>query len=197
MCRLTDHDVLLAGTMPDDRAVSDWVRRNMPDLTDVWALVERVPKGWLEEGEREDAIRFFRPGDGFDVAGFEAGYAFGVGFEIRWEPGPVGLSVRYVGTPVREPGTLNDWLGEPPRPLEVRNVEYRVWGRRVRDGLNETAAGNASRGTPFISARIPRVLYYPAAAGSVEYVSLLVKEYRDARTDGTWLWRFAGVKEHP
>lgn len=194
-CPLIKPEVFLIGTLPDEGAVTGWLHSLVPSASEAWLLTERVPGVWVDDADRVDALRFVQVGEDMDIRGFARGYFFAEGFEARWEPGAGGLRVRYVGEPLEREEGLSHWQGDWPTDVEVIDAEYRLWGRRVRGDLKGEHMRVNGPYTPFASARIPRVVYYPTS-NEAEHVSLMTREYREAASGVTWLWRLAGVKEH-
>lgn len=189
-------EIILAGVIPDSAGLAGWVGRNVPAGSTAYIIAERVPRKWLDETERKNDLRFTRRAGEFEAGKFEAGYLFGEGFEIRWETEPEGINVRYVGVDVSEPEPLSLATDQLSSEVETPEIRYQLWGRRV--GKKDLALiGQQDAHEPlFASARIPRVLQYPAS-DKAEIAYLRVREYRDRQSGHTLLWRFAGVEEKP
>jgi hypothetical protein len=187
---------ILTGVFSDPAELSDWVQRNVPADPTAYIIAERVPQEWLDDSARSNGLRFVRRSGEFEAGEFEAGYLFSMEFEVRWERVPKGIHARYIGRPVNEPKPLVQSTDQLVGELETPETQYQLWGRRV--GINDLTliGGQVTDGAFFASARIPRLLQYPAS-DNAEIMYLCVREYRDRQSGRTLLWRFTGVMEKP
>jgi hypothetical protein len=192
----SSQEEVLTGVFPNPVELSDWVRLNVPTSHTSYFIGERIPQKWLDDSERKNDLRFTSHIGEFDAGEFESGYLFAKEFEIRWEKGLEGIRVRYIGGHVSSPEPLGQAKDQLVSELETPEIHYQLWGRRIGKKDLALIGVEATDGAFFASARIPRVLQYPASE-KAEIIYLCVREYRDHQSGNTLLWRFAGVKEKP
>jgi len=196
MSSSSSQEEILTGVFPDTAGFYDWMRRNVPNGSPAYIIAERIPQKWLDGAERKNDLRFTRYTSEFEVGEFESGYLFAKEFELRWEKGPKGIRVRYIGAHLSAPEPLGQAKEQLASELETPEVQYQLWGRRIGKKDLPLIGAEAANGTFFASARIPRVLQYPAS-DKADVMYLCVREYRDHQSGRTVLWRFAGVNEKP
>jgi hypothetical protein len=187
---------ILTGVFPNPAELSNWVRRNVPTGSPAYFIGERIPQKWLDDSERKNDLRFTRHTGEFDAGEFESGYFFAKEFEVRWKREPKGICVRYIGRQISVPEPLGQAKDQLTGEIETSEIQYQLWGRRIEKKDLTLIGEQVTDDAFFASARIPRVLQYPAS-DKAKIMYLCVREYRDHRAGYTLLWRFAGVKEKP
>ena len=192
----SSREEIWTGVFPNPAELSDWMHRNVPIGSTAYIIAERIPTKWLDDSERKNSLRFTRYTSDFDAGEFESGYLFAKEFEIRWERGPKGIRVRYIGGHASATESLRQVKDQLASELETPEVQYQLWGRRIGNKDLALIGVEGTDGAFFANARIPRVLQYPAS-DKAEIMYLCVREYRDHQSGRTLLWRFAGVKEKP
>lgn len=181
---------LWTGNFENREAFAAWAAQLAGD-EGIWALLERVPNGWMTEEDRNSGLRLIPYERGLPIDQYECGCLFGSAYEVRWECSGATVSARYLGEHREDLAGEN--IGELDAAISTRRTGYALWGDRIADGLERPSAGNAA--AVFATLRIPRLLEYPATQAHTRRVKLTVQEYRAAADHQPFLWRFAGIEE--
>jgi hypothetical protein len=197
-------EILYAGTVNSIAALI----ANSGFPPNAFFLAERLPPQVIaDQRERQDLLRFARVSELGDTpehinpALYTSGRVFAPDFELRWnldqETGKT--RVVYLGNkrtlPGLEPDPQLDTLSAELPRLQPRSGQYYLFGESLTSerleqmGLEQTAGYYAEL-------RIPRLLRYPALAGSGQQrrVRLSTWEYVDDATGDVRLYRFSNLE---
>ncbi len=152
---------------------------------DAYVLVERQPRTVVEEGGRQDLLRFDRLNEviadkKFDFASYTSGRVFHPRFELRWEQNAVKMgeaSVVYIGVERKLPEVL-----KPRATLRSDGKEhhYYLFGELLDQDKQSKMGLEHSQGYEYYAeTRIPRLLRYPepAQGRQPQRLQLLAREY--------------------
>jgi len=174
-------EVIAAGSFDAVEAFGIWLRSLVPPEP-CWALLERVPVGWVEDAGQGIRLERWQPDLSFEP--YRHGCVFCSSFEIRWEISLDRVAVRYAGIVAGPLAPLE--IKRPVLP-EPRETVVALWGDRVEGVQAPPGEGW------FASLRIPRMHRYPIQNPGAQRVSLRVLEYRSPDNGDTLLWRCAEV----
>lgn len=170
---------------------------------DALVLAEQFPDYVIDVTNKpRDLLRFIyfepdKPEQVNSLANYTSGRIFQENAELRWEKQGDMMRIVYLGSEEYISAWHDYGLQEnqelyklaPQQPLKY----YYLFGERLKTEDLEKMGGIARPGD-FAQVRIPHLLRYPVSQSSGRYVRLGVREYIDAITSQTMLFRFQSLQ---